>query len=481
MREPTKPVAAVFGAYGHTARFVTAELLARGWTPVPSGRDPLRLAAAHPDLESRTASVDDPGSLDRAIAGATAVINCAGPFGDTAPPLIEAALRAGVHYLDVSGETLVAMSTFETYRHDPRVRAAGIAVAPALAFYGALGDLLATAALGHWPAADGISIAVALDSWHPTRGTLLAGKARAGRRVVFTDHELRVLAGDDQPPRSTWTFPEPFGTQEVVGQFSTTDVVTIAQHVDTARIDAFLNVAPLKDLSDPETPGPQAVDEQGRSAQEFVVEVVVRRGSEQRRAVARGRDIYAITAPIVVEAAERILAEGVVGVLRPGKRSTPTTSCDPCHWPNCPLATHEPLPVPCGGFRTGGKGHAGEVIGRLRSIVLDTKDPHGLATFYAALLGGEVTTVEEDWCVVTDPGGVRVACQLSSGHVAPEFPDVAGSQQVHLDVVVTDIEEADRRVREIGARRVTAEHPEDDFRVFLDPAGHPFCLVYGIS
>jgi len=305
-----KPVVAVFGAYGHTARFVTAELLARGWTPVLSGRDAAKLeeaAAAHPGVESRIASADVPASLDRAIGGAAAVINCAGPFGDTAPPLIEAALRAGVHYLDVTGEAPVAISTFDTYREDTRVKEAGIVVAPAMAFYGALGDLLATVAIGDWPAADEISIAVALDGWRPTRGTLLAGRRRAGRRVVFSDHHLRVLAGDEPPPESTWTFAAPFGTQDVVGQFSTTDVVTIAQHLDTERINAFLNVTPLKDLSDPAAGGPQAVDASGRSAQVFLVEVVVRRGDERRRASARGRDIYAITAPIVVEAAERIL------------------------------------------------------------------------------------------------------------------------------------------------------------------------------
>jgi short subunit dehydrogenase-like uncharacterized protein len=310
-REHAKPVVAVFGAYGHTARFVTAELLQRGWTPVLSGRDAVKLeaaAAAHPGVESRTASVEDPASLDRAIAGAAAVINCAGPFGDTAPPLIEAALRAGIHYLDITGETLVAISTFDAYRDDPRVQQAGIVVAPTMAFYGALGDLLATVAIGDWPSADEVSVAVALDNWHPTRGTLLAGQRRAGRRVVFSDHRLQVLAGDEPPPTGTWTFPDPFGTQEVVGQFSTTDVVTISRHLDTARINAFLNTTPLADLSDPDTKGPQAADASGRSAQVFLVEVVVRRGDQQRRAAARGRDIYAITAPIVVEAAERILA-----------------------------------------------------------------------------------------------------------------------------------------------------------------------------
>ncbi|MCX5071808.1 saccharopine dehydrogenase NADP-binding domain-containing protein [Streptomyces sp. NPDC054949] len=313
-RTRVNPVIAVFGGYGHTARFVTAELLERGWTPVLSGRDATKLAAAAADLgvEWKLASVDDAASLDRAIEGAAAVINCAGPFAETVPPLVEAALRAGIHYLDVTGETLVAIDTFDTYRDDPRVKDAGVVVAPVMAFYGALGDLLATAAMGDWPAADEISIAVALDSWHPTRGTLLAGERRAGRRVVFTDRRLQVLAGDEPAPKGTWTFPEPFGVEEVVGEFSTTDVITVSRHLDTARINTFLNVTPLKDLADPLTTGPRSADAAGRSAQVFVVEVVVRRGDEERRAVARGRDIYAFTAPVVVEAVERIVAGGGV-------------------------------------------------------------------------------------------------------------------------------------------------------------------------
>ncbi|GGS30116.1 saccharopine dehydrogenase family protein [Actinokineospora fastidiosa] len=306
---------AVFGAYGHTARFVTAELARRGLTPVLSGRDPGKLAAVAEGMESHVASADEPASLDRALAGAGAVINCAGPFGDTAPALIEAARRAGIHYLDVTGETLVAIDTFDAHRD--RFRDADTVIAPAMAFYGAMGDLLATAAMGDWPAADEIAVAVALDSWQPTRGTLLAGKRRAGRRVVFTDQRLRVLPGDEPAPTGAWTFGDPFGEQEVVGQFSTTDVVTIAQHLKTARIDAFLNTTPLKDLSDPDPDGPRAADVTGRSAQVFLVEVVVKRGAEQRRATARGRDIYAVTAPIVVEATERVLtgrtrATGVV-------------------------------------------------------------------------------------------------------------------------------------------------------------------------
>jgi short subunit dehydrogenase-like uncharacterized protein len=123
---------AVFGAYGHTGRFVVSELRKRGWTPILSGRDADKLNAvgnAHRELEVRVASVDDPASLDRAISGARAVINCAGPFIDTAAPVIEAALRARIHYLDVAAEQLAVLATFE--RFADVARDAGIVIAPA--------------------------------------------------------------------------------------------------------------------------------------------------------------------------------------------------------------------------------------------------------------------------------------------------------------------------------------------------------------
>jgi short subunit dehydrogenase-like uncharacterized protein len=82
----TGQLVAVFGAYGHTGRFVVAELAARGYVPVLSGRNARMLEelAQEQGLEARVASVDDPASLDRALAGTAAVINCAGPFASTA-------------------------------------------------------------------------------------------------------------------------------------------------------------------------------------------------------------------------------------------------------------------------------------------------------------------------------------------------------------------------------------------------------------
>jgi short subunit dehydrogenase-like uncharacterized protein len=259
-------------------------------------------AALH-DAETRIAGTHDPAALDRALAGIDIVINCAGPFGDTAPPLIEAAQRAAIPYLDITGESFVAHEIFERYSDSPTL------VAPAIGFFGALGDLLASAAMADWREAESVSIAVALDSWRPTRGTRLAGARRAGRRIVFEGRAFTIRDGSTPVPNVDWIFPQPFGRQPMLGEFSTVDVVTIARHLAIVSIDSWINRAPIAQLADPATGGPEAADASGRSGQRFVVEALVRRGGEERRARAAGRDIYAITAPIVAEAAERILRE----------------------------------------------------------------------------------------------------------------------------------------------------------------------------
>jgi hypothetical protein len=312
--DPATRTIAVFGAYGHTARFVVSELRKRGLTPILSGRDPQRLrllAAEHPGLDVRTASVDDPASLDRALSGAVAVINCAGPFLDTAARVVEAALRARIHYLDLAAEQAAVLGVFEQY--SDAARAANVVIIPAMAFYGGLGDLMATAAMGDWADADEIRIAVALDSWLPTRGTRVTGERNTARRLVFSSNRLQHIA--DPPPTRSWNFPAPFGVQDVVG-LPLSEIITMSRHLQSPEIHAYMNLRPLQDLRNPDTPAPTAADESGRSAQIFMVDVIVRRGNEERRAIARGRDIYALSAPLVVEAALRVI--GGMGKIKSG-------------------------------------------------------------------------------------------------------------------------------------------------------------------
>jgi short subunit dehydrogenase-like uncharacterized protein len=314
----TQKTCAVLGAYGHTGRFVVAALRQRGWTPILCGRDADRLSAfgaTCPELEQRQLSIDDPASLDRAIEGTFAVINCAGPFLDTALPVVEAALRARIHYLDVCAEQRAVLDVFE--RFADAAKAAEVTIIPAMAFYGGMADLLATAALGDWPDADAIEIAVALDSWHPTAGTRRTGERNHHRRLVLSAGKLQPLA--DPAPMREWTFPAPFATQEMIA-LPLSEIITLSRHVRSTEVHSYMNLAPLRDLRNPHTPPPVGIDARGRSSQIFIVDTLVHRNGQTRRATAVGRDIYAITAPLVVEALQRI-SDGrcnTTGVVAPG-------------------------------------------------------------------------------------------------------------------------------------------------------------------
>jgi hypothetical protein len=325
---------AVYGANGHTGRFVLQELRRRGLPSVAVARRPVADAPA--DVPQRVAALDDAAALDRALAGCAVLINCAGPFLDTARPLVEAALRAGCHYIDVTAEQPSARAVLEDF--DAPARAAGVVVMPAAGFYGGLADLLASALLvgvgtggagghseggdrghdGHGSdrrssAAASLRVGVALSHWWPTEGTRITGVRNQAPRVVIEDGRPAPLA---QPAaRQDWSFAEPFGTQAMV-ELPFSEVVTLAHHLPLQRLHSFISERALQDIRDPSTPAPTAVDAQGRSAQRFAMEVVAdgpHTPARARRAWATGQDIYAVSAPMVVEAAARLRAPGFAG------------------------------------------------------------------------------------------------------------------------------------------------------------------------
>jgi catechol 2,3-dioxygenase-like lactoylglutathione lyase family enzyme len=118
-------------------------------------------------------------------------------------------------------------------------------------------------------------------------------------------------------------------------------------------------------------------------------------------------------------------------------------------------------------------------LAKLGVVVLDCPDPHALAGFYAEVLGG-TPSVETDgddvWIDLKVPGGTTLAFQAAPGHVPPQWPSPDGSQQFHLDLVVDDLDAAEKGVLALGAKALDAEDRERSFRVYADPAGHPFCL-----
>ena len=310
-----QPAVFVYGAAGHTGRFVVQRLRARGRRVVAAGRsrDKLQQVAADGAVEVVEADLADARLLAHALDGCDVAINCAGPFLDTAEPLVRACLRAGRPYLDVTAEQASAQALFDAY--DGPAKAAGVAVVPGMGFYGGLGDLLASAVMGDWPDAEAIEIAIALDSWRPTEGTRRTGARNTAVRQVLRGGALAPLESSAEPRQ--WTFAAPFGAQPVV-ELPFTETVLIARHLQVRSMTNLLAAKALADIRDPATPPPTPTDASGRSDQQFRMECVVRRAGDVRRGAVQGQDIYAVTAPLVVEAAERLARSGAAGVFAPG-------------------------------------------------------------------------------------------------------------------------------------------------------------------
>jgi predicted enzyme related to lactoylglutathione lyase len=114
----------------------------------------------------------------------------------------------------------------------------------------------------------------------------------------------------------------------------------------------------------------------------------------------------------------------------------------------------------------------------LTAAVLDAPDPRELADFYGQLLGWNVEQDEPDWVTLRAPGGgPGLSFQTETNYVRPTWPAGPGDQQmmVHLDIEVEDLEAAGAHAVAAGAT-LAGYQPQENVRVYLDPAGHPFCL-----
>ena len=120
----------------------------------------------------------------------------------------------------------------------------------------------------------------------------------------------------------------------------------------------------------------------------------------------------------------------------------------------------------------------GMAIARSPIIVIDCPDTRSLAAFYAALLGWDDIQVNEEdgWTAIrSDDGRDRIDFQQVDDYRPPAWPGQERPQQMHIDVTVDDLDEGEAAVLELGATLHDTQ-PGTTFRVFLDPAGHPFCL-----
>ena len=118
-------------------------------------------------------------------------------------------------------------------------------------------------------------------------------------------------------------------------------------------------------------------------------------------------------------------------------------------------------------------------IARFQLVALDCPDNRALAEFYGAMLGWEVHQPypPNDWLELRSPEGATIAFQQVDDYLPPTWPGGERPQQLHIDLEVDDLDTAEPEVIALGARKHEVQPSPENFRVFLDPAGHPFCLV----
>jgi hypothetical protein len=113
-------------------------------------------------------------------------------------------------------------------------------------------------------------------------------------------------------------------------------------------------------------------------------------------------------------------------------------------------------------------------IARFPGIVIDCPDAGALANFYGAMLDWKID-VSAGWADVRADYGQSISFQQVDGYSPPTWPTQERPQQMHLDVIVDDLDAGEAAVLDLGATK--HDHQSGtSFRVFLDPAGHPFCL-----
>ncbi|MDR5798641.1 saccharopine dehydrogenase NADP-binding domain-containing protein [Caballeronia sp. LZ001] len=172
----------IYGANGYTGELIAREAARRRLNPVLAGRrrESVETLGRTLELEVRAFDLDDVVALTEQIQGHALVLNCAGPFSATAAPMMEACLRAGAHYLDITGEIAV----FEHAQSlDARARDAGVVLCPGVGFDVIPTDCVAAALKAALP--DATHLALGFDSrsgFSPgTAKTLVEGLAQGGK------------------------------------------------------------------------------------------------------------------------------------------------------------------------------------------------------------------------------------------------------------------------------------------------------------
>ncbi len=171
----------IYGATGYTGRLIAEKAAARGLRPVLAGRDRTKVNALADRLGLgwRAFPLDDARALREGLEGMQAVLHCAGPFAETAAPMLEACLEAQVHYLDITGEIEVFA---RVHALDQRAKGQGVALLPGVGFDVVPSDCLAVLLAKRLPGANRLTLAFEGEGGASpgTAKTALLGLAKGG-------------------------------------------------------------------------------------------------------------------------------------------------------------------------------------------------------------------------------------------------------------------------------------------------------------
>jgi short subunit dehydrogenase-like uncharacterized protein len=325
---------ALYGATGYTGRLVARELARRGLEVVLGGRDRGRLERAAQECSAsapvRTAALDDPSALRALLDGRRVLVNCAGPAAVSGEALVQAALDAGVHYIDAIGEQSFLRTVFDRYAAPAERR--GIALLPGAGFDYAPGDCLARLVAGELDSVAELVVAYALDGSGVSGGSARgAAEPDHGGEVVYRDGSWR------RPPRGVWrasfTFPAPMGRRPVT-RYGSGEVLTVPRHTPVRNVVSVITTSsfaphpalvglfpylrpaatlalrtPLRALLNRAMArdGSTAPSGQDRRSARFLISAIARgeHGAVARGAV-RGTDFYGLTAAALAHGAEHL-------------------------------------------------------------------------------------------------------------------------------------------------------------------------------
>jgi short subunit dehydrogenase-like uncharacterized protein len=326
---------AVYGASGYQGKLVLAELARRNIDMLLVGRNGTRLreaatTAGTVDAEQRVADTDDHDALIAAFCECDAVINCAGPFTNSGHAVIRAAIAAGCHYVDTSGEQLYTKAVYDTFADE--AERAGVTVIPATNDGCVPGDLVAHLLAERVQPIEEIVVSHFIVGGGYSRGSL--------RSAVDTIDAIKAggLSYDDgdwrtgTPARhASVTLPDAPQPTAVV-KLPLSEVVTIPRHIPVRHVESLVDAALGAQLNTPLTPQiidslPEGPTEEDRGTQRFTYLIdAVGRDGQSARGVVSGHDTYGITTVIAVEAARRLVADGAKpGVLAPAQAYDPTS------------------------------------------------------------------------------------------------------------------------------------------------------------